>query len=155
MPSLTIGNIFPRIKHCLEWIRNPFRVKTQIEHVSSKLPPRHVDSFVEIASDGTMKMTFRENKSLTDFWVHIQPELADSALKMLMPFPTTYNFEIGISTLVGLKAKQHNPDIRLKFCSLEPDIVSLMKASTFFTLRWQQKTMMSEEATLFVKLSFN
>lgn len=31
----------------------------------------------------------------------------------------------------------------------------LEKASTFFTLRWQQRTMMSEEGTLLVKLPFN
>lgn len=67
--------------------------KTHIEHVSSKLPPRQVDSLVDIASDGTLRTTFRE-KSLTDFWVHVQPEhpeLPDAALKLLMPFqpPTT------------------------------------------------------------------
>uniref|UniRef100_A0A3B3H3A2 Uncharacterized protein n=1 Tax=Oryzias latipes TaxID=8090 RepID=A0A3B3H3A2_ORYLA len=69
-------------------------------------------------------------KGLTDFWLHIQPEhpeLADSALKLLMPFPTTYNCEVGFSTLVGLKTKQRNRisvdyNMRLKLSSLEPDI---------------------------------
>uniref|UniRef100_A0A8C7WYZ7 DUF4371 domain-containing protein n=1 Tax=Oryzias sinensis TaxID=183150 RepID=A0A8C7WYZ7_9TELE len=100
---------------------------------TSKLSPREVDSLVDIASDGTLKTTFRE-KGLTDFWLHIQPEhseLADSALKLLMPFPTTYNCEVGFSTLVGLKTKQRNRisvnyDMRLKLSSLEPDIASLM-----------------------------
>uniref|UniRef100_A0A3P9LKJ5 DUF4371 domain-containing protein n=1 Tax=Oryzias latipes TaxID=8090 RepID=A0A3P9LKJ5_ORYLA len=100
---------------------------------TSKLSPRQVDSFVDIASDGTLKTTFRE-KGLTDFWLHIQPEhpqLADSALKLLMPFPTTYNCEVGFSTVVGLKTKQRNRisvdyDMRLKLSSLEPDIASIM-----------------------------
>ncbi|KAJ4941878.1 hypothetical protein JOQ06_011751 [Pogonophryne albipinna] len=99
----------------------------------SKLPPRQVDSLVDIASDGTLRTTFRE-KSLTDFWVHVQPEhpeLADAALKQLMPFPTTYNCEDGFSALVGLKTKQRNRinvdcEMRLKLSSLDPDIVSLM-----------------------------
>uniref|UniRef100_A0A3P9KVF1 BED-type domain-containing protein n=1 Tax=Oryzias latipes TaxID=8090 RepID=A0A3P9KVF1_ORYLA len=100
---------------------------------TSKLSPREVDSLVDIASDGTLKTTFRE-KGLTDFWLHIQPEhpqLADSTLKLLMPFPNTYNCEVGFSTLVGLKTKQRNRisvdyKMRLKLSSLEPDIASLV-----------------------------
>ena len=96
-------------------------------------PPREADSLVEITSDGTLKATFRE-KYLTDFWVHVQlehPELAGSALKLLMPFPTTYNCEAGFSTIVGLKTKQRNQinvesNMRLKLFSLEPDITRLM-----------------------------
>ncbi|KAJ4924513.1 hypothetical protein JOQ06_003469 [Pogonophryne albipinna] len=128
-----LGRYFPELDAGFEWIRNPFGDKTHIEHVSSKLPPRQVDSLVDIASDGTLRTTFRE-KSLTDFWVHVQPEhpeLADAALKQLMPFPTTYNCEAGFSALVGLKTKQRNRinvdcDMRLKLSSLDPDIVSLM-----------------------------
>uniref|UniRef100_A0A671URU5 DUF4371 domain-containing protein n=1 Tax=Sparus aurata TaxID=8175 RepID=A0A671URU5_SPAAU len=128
-----LGIYFPELDTSFEWIRNPFGDKTHIEQVSSKLSPREVDSLVDIASDGTLQTTFRE-KGLTDFWLHIQPEhpeLADSALKLLMPFPTTYNCEVGFSSLVGLKTKQRNRinvdyDMRLKLSSLEPDIASLM-----------------------------
>ncbi|KAK1888555.1 Zinc finger BED domain containing protein 5 [Dissostichus eleginoides] len=80
-----LGRYFPELDAGFEWIRNPFGDKTHIEHVSSKLPQRQVDSLVDIASDGTLRTTFRE-KSLTDFWVHVQPEhpeLADAALKLL------------------------------------------------------------------------
>uniref|UniRef100_A0A3P9KWK7 Uncharacterized protein n=1 Tax=Oryzias latipes TaxID=8090 RepID=A0A3P9KWK7_ORYLA len=128
-----LGIYFPELDASFDWIRNPFGDKTHIEQFTSKLSPTEVDSLVYIASDGTLKTTFRE-KGLTDFWLHIQPEhpqLADSALKLLMPFPTTYNCEVGFSTLVGLKTKQHNRisvdyDMRLKLSSLEPDIASLM-----------------------------
>ncbi len=128
-----LGRYFPELDAGFEWIRNPFGDKTHIEKVSSNLPPRRVDSLVDIASAGTLRATFRE-KNLTDFWVHIQPEhleLADAALKLLMPLPTTYNCEVGFSTLVGLKRKQCNQinvdyGMRLKLSSLEPDIVSLM-----------------------------
>ena len=48
-----------------------------------------------------------------------------------MPVPTTYNYEVGFSSLVGLKTKQRNRinvdyDMRLKLSSLEQDIASLM-----------------------------
>uniref|UniRef100_A0A3B3HDB2 HAT C-terminal dimerisation domain-containing protein n=1 Tax=Oryzias latipes TaxID=8090 RepID=A0A3B3HDB2_ORYLA len=88
------GIYFPELDASFDWIRNPFGDKTHIEQFTSKLSPREVDS-------------------LTEFWFHIQPEhpqLAGSALKLLMPFPTTYNCEVGFSTLVGLKTKQLNWD---------------------------------------------
>jgi hypothetical protein len=120
-----LGTYFPDTS--FEFIRNPFGDKTPIEQVSSKLSQKEVDSLVDIASDGTLKTTFRE-KGLTDIWLHIQPEhpeLADSTLKLLIPFPTTYNCEVGFS--VCLKTKQRNQinvdyDMRLKLSSLEPDI---------------------------------
>uniref|UniRef100_A0A3P9HF94 DUF4371 domain-containing protein n=1 Tax=Oryzias latipes TaxID=8090 RepID=A0A3P9HF94_ORYLA len=128
-----LGIYFPELDASFDWIRNPFGDKTHIEQCTSKVSPREVDSLVDIASDRTLKKTFRE-KGLTDFWLHIQPEhpqLADSALKLLMPFPTTHNCEVGFSTLVGLKTKQRNRisvdyDMRLKLSSLEQDIASLM-----------------------------
>lgn len=80
-------------------------------------------------------------------WLHIQPEhpeLADFALKLLMPFPTTYNCEVRFSSFVGLKTKQRNwinvdYDMRLKLSSLELDIASLMaqkkKSSTILLIK--------------------
>ena len=128
-----LGRYFLELDAGHEWIRSPFRHKEHIKHVCSMRPPREAVSLVEITSDGTLKTTFRD-KCLTDFWVHVQPEhpeLAGSALKVLMPFPTTYNCEAGFSTLVGLKTKQRNrinvePNMRLKLSSLEPDITRLM-----------------------------
>lgn len=129
-----LGRYFPELDVDLEWIRNPFGDKPQIELVSSKLSARETDSLVDIASDGSLKMAFRE-KSLTDFWIYIQPEhpeLAQSALKILMPFSTTYKCEVAFSALVSLKTKQRNqinvaPSMRLRLSSLEPDIQSVMQ----------------------------
>lgn len=83
-----------------KWIRNPFGDQTHIEPVSSELPGGEVDSSVDIGSDGSLKMAFQE-QSLDEFGIHIQPEhpeLAESALKILMPFSTTYNCVVGFST---------------------------------------------------------
>jgi hypothetical protein len=125
---MQLGKYFPELAVDLEWLRNPFGDQ------SHKLSARKVDSLVDIASDETLRMAFRE-KCLTDFWVLIQPEhpeLAESALQVLMPFSTTYNCEVGFSTLVGLKTKQRNqinvaPCMRLTLSSVEPDIESVMQ----------------------------
>lgn len=53
-----LGRYFPESDTSFEWIRNPFGDKTHIKHVSSKLPPREVDSLVGIASDGTLRERF-------------------------------------------------------------------------------------------------
>jgi hypothetical protein len=91
-------------------------------------------SLIELASDGALKITFSE-KSLTNFWIHVKSEyteLANSAIKHLLPFPTTYNFEIGFSALIGLKSVKRNrlyvePDLRLNLCSIAPDVAELVK----------------------------
>uniref|UniRef100_A0A665UE42 HAT C-terminal dimerisation domain-containing protein n=1 Tax=Echeneis naucrates TaxID=173247 RepID=A0A665UE42_ECHNA len=89
------------------------------------------NSLVDIASDGDLKMSLKQ-QPLTDFWAHLLPEHPKlAALKVLMPFPATYNSEVGFSTL-GLKTKHRNkceqakPSVRLKLSSLEPDIQKLM-----------------------------
>ncbi|XP_068234057.1 protein FAM200A-like [Palaemon carinicauda] len=108
--------------------------KVDIEKVSVNLSSKEADNLVEIATSGTLKTLFRE-RSLANFWAKVQPEypgLAEIALKHLMPFPTTYNCEIGFSTLVDLKTKKHNrinvePDMRLKLSRLEPDIPTVVR----------------------------
>lgn len=127
---MQLGKYFPELDVDFEWIRNPFG---DIIEQCTKLSIQEGNSLVDIASDGGLKMSFKQ-QPLTDFWAQLLPEhpkLAESALKVLMPFPTTYNCEVGFSTLVGLKTKQRNrlnvePSMRLKLSSLEPDIQKLM-----------------------------
>lgn len=124
---------FPELETDFEWIRNPFGDEAHIERIGSALSARELDSLVDIAVDSTLKMAFRQ-KTLPDFWVHVQPEhpkLAECALKTLMPFASTYKCEVGFSALVGLKTKKRNrvnvaPNLRLKLSCLQPDIKTLM-----------------------------
>ena len=53
------------------------------------------------------------------------PQLAKSALKILVPFATTYLCEIGFSTLVNIKTKPRNhldpgDDMRVAITKKEP-----------------------------------
>uniref|UniRef100_A0A665UD10 HAT C-terminal dimerisation domain-containing protein n=1 Tax=Echeneis naucrates TaxID=173247 RepID=A0A665UD10_ECHNA len=115
----------PREGHSPSWHRNMDQ-----KSVCSKLSLLKGNSLVDIASDGDLKMSLKQ-QPLTDFWAHLLPEHPKlAALKVLMPFPATYNCEVGFSTL-GLKTKHRNrldvePSVRLKLSSLEPDIQKLM-----------------------------
>ena len=56
------------------------------------------DQLLEIANDGGLKTTF-ETTTLPVFWIKVMaeyPEIATTALKSLLPFPTTYLCEAGI-----------------------------------------------------------
>nr|XP_042908066.1 SCAN domain-containing protein 3-like [Parasteatoda tepidariorum] len=73
-----------------EWIRDPFANKSG----ESSLSMQEEDQLLEIANDGGLKTTF-ETTTLPVFWIKVlaeYPEIATTALKSLLPFPTTYLF---------------------------------------------------------------
>ena len=84
------------------WIRNPF--------ISSKddLCATLEDKLLELAADEGLKMIFGTITSLPSFWIHVSaeyPELAEIALKALLPFPSSYLCETGFSTMSIIKTK--------------------------------------------------
>jgi hypothetical protein len=69
------------------WIRNPFIP------LKDDLTVTMEDKFFELAADGGLKMNFETTASLASFWIKVKaefPELAEIALKTLLPFPSTY-----------------------------------------------------------------
>ncbi|XP_023242703.1 zinc finger BED domain-containing protein 5-like [Centruroides sculpturatus] len=87
----------------------------------------------ELSSDGKLKFAFKELK-LSHFWLKVQneyPELSDAALKVLLPFATSYMCEIGLSQFLYLKSKYRNklaiePPLGLKLSKIEPEIPLLV-----------------------------
>jgi len=88
------------------------------------------DSLVEMSTDTSLKMQFNQ-KSLDNFLLHVRkdyPQLSSKALKVLIPFPTTYLCEKAFSALVYIKNKFRNrlenveSELRLKLSSIEPDV---------------------------------
>ena len=76
-----------------EWIRDPF---VDIPGESS-MPVREEDQLLEIANDGGLKTTF-ETAALSVLWIEViaeYPEIATTALKTLLPFPTSFLCEAG------------------------------------------------------------
>ncbi|KAM9313622.1 SCAN domain-containing protein 3-like [Gastrophryne carolinensis] len=89
-----------------EWIRDPFINKPG----ESSMSVQEEEQLLEIANDGGLKSTF-ETTTLPVFWIKAMPEypeIATTALKSLLPFPTSYLCEAGFSAVTATKTKQRN-----------------------------------------------
>ncbi|KAJ7316251.1 hypothetical protein JRQ81_002413 [Phrynocephalus forsythii] len=89
-----------------EWIRDPFVNKPG----ESSMSMLEEEQLLEIANDGGLKTMF-EKTTLPVFWIKVMaeyPEIATTALKSLLPFPTTYLCEAGFSAVTATKTKQRN-----------------------------------------------
>jgi zinc finger BED domain-containing protein 5/7/8/9 len=113
------------------WIRQPFEIDI---HQINGLTSLEEDSLVEMSTDTSLKMQFNQ-KSLEHFWLHVRkdyPQLSNKALKVLIPFPTTYLCEKAFSALAYIKNKFRNrienveSELRLKLSSIEPDVQKLV-----------------------------
>ena len=65
------------------------------------------DQLLEIANDGGLKNVF-ETTTLPVFWIKVTteyPETATTALKTLLPFPTSHLCEAGFSAVTTTKTK--------------------------------------------------
>ncbi|XP_077187017.1 SCAN domain-containing protein 3-like isoform X2 [Paroedura picta] len=86
-----------------EWIRDPF-VNQPGE---SSLSVQEEDQLLEIANDGGLKSMFKTT-TLPAFWIKVMaeyPQVATTALKTLLPFPTSYLCEAGFSAVAATKTK--------------------------------------------------
>ena len=117
---------FPKSDSSDSWIRHPFTA------VPTSLSISEQESFIEITTDGSLKMEFNQ-KPLPDFWIGLrteQPVLAKRAVKTLMPFATTYLCESGFSALTSMKTKWRarlcvENDLRLGLSEIQPNIANL------------------------------
>lgn len=88
------------------WIQNPF-LKSDTNVLSSL----DEEKLIELSCDKTLELQFNNQKNLNKYWIQIRGEyntLYDKAIKMLLPFATTYLAETGFSALVGIKNKYRN-----------------------------------------------
>ncbi|XP_029372249.1 SCAN domain-containing protein 3-like [Echeneis naucrates] len=89
-----------------EWIRDPFVNKP----AESSMSVQEEDQLLKIANDGGLKTVF-ETTTLPVFWIKVMaeyPEIANTALKILLPFPTSYLCEAGFSALTATKTRQRS-----------------------------------------------
>ncbi|KAL4130817.1 hypothetical protein QTP88_008198 [Uroleucon formosanum] len=130
-PQRSFRDYFPVPDINRNWIRHPFEIDiTQINGLISL----EEDNLIEIFTNGSLKLQFHQ-KSLEMFWFHVQkdyPVLSSKALKVLIPFPTTYLCEKAFSALVYVKNKFRNrlenvvSELRLKLSNIDPNIEKLM-----------------------------
>ena len=89
-----------------EWMRNPFVSKPG----ESSMSVQEEDQLLEIANDDSLKATF-DTTTLPVFWIKVMaeyPDIATTTLKSLLPFPTSYMCETGLSAMAATKTKQRN-----------------------------------------------
>ena len=83
------------------------------------------EQFIDMVNDGSAKHLHRE-MCCSDFWIAMAqpyPNLAKMALKVLIPFATTYECDAAFSTLLHIKTKYQNRldvtnDMRFALCKL-------------------------------------
>ena len=111
-------------------MRNPFSIETS--EMPKDFTVGEQESLIELSCDETLKSAFRR-QSLINFWIkqHSEyPALSDKAVRVLIPFATTYICEKGFSSLACIKTKYRNrmdaePNLRLKLTSIDPDFRGL------------------------------
>jgi hypothetical protein len=89
---LTFKDYFPNkpiISGSSNWIRNPFQGDKTSDTSLSLLEK---EKLIDLSSDISLKAVFKDH-SLIDFWLSVRneyPVLAEKAIKVLLPFCTTY-----------------------------------------------------------------
>ena len=107
-------------------VRNPFKVNF------NSIPETEQEEFIELINDSNAKELFTEVPVIR-FWCKIgstYPKVSKLAIRMLLPFPSTYLCESGLSTMFHIKTKHRNrlsveDDMRCAIANTEPDIKKL------------------------------
>lgn len=107
----------------LAWIQNPFRVS--VDECSLNMMEK--ENLLDLQGDTGLEMKFKEF-SLTSFLIEVQKEhpiLSERALKILIPFATTYSCETGFSALAAMKSKYRSrldvtKELRVALSELTP-----------------------------------
>ncbi|XP_045114813.1 protein FAM200A-like [Portunus trituberculatus] len=90
------------------------------------------EEFIELLHDSTAKNVFQSN-SLSSFWCSMMEssKISDLAVRVLLPFASTYLCESGFSSLLAIKTKSRNKlsvedDLRCALAATEPRIHELV-----------------------------
>ena len=106
------------------WIRNPFVDNANTPQGFTSLEAEH---FIDLSSDLTLKSLYNSN-SLISFWVKARsqfPLIGCKALRVLVPFATSYLCEAGFSAVAVMKSKYRNKtsikrDMRVVISNIAP-----------------------------------
>ena len=93
------------------------------------------EQFIDFIDDGGEEHVFRE-MCCSDFYIemaHSHPDVAKMTLKVLMPFATTYEFEVAFCTLLVIRIKSRNRleatnDMRVALAKTKPNLEELVQA---------------------------
>ena len=118
------------------WIRNPFDV--EVGELSDDVPGLQ-EELIELQTE-EMWRRLHSKESLGQFWTQVKQEkrvIGTEAVKVLIPFSTTYLCEQGFSALTVMKTKSRHKldpqhDLRLTLTKLEPQVDDIMKKKNQF-----------------------
>lgn len=108
--------------------RNPFTVKAE------DVPETAQEEFIKFTNSDTARADFA-TMPVTQFWVkslQSYPVLSETVLRLLLPFPTTYLCETGLSSLLVIKSKYRSrlaveDDLRCALSKTTPRISDLVR----------------------------
>lgn len=114
-----------------KWVVNPFQ-----DAVLTGISTKADEELIDISEDTSLKLKFRRN-NLIEFWLSAQqkcPTLSTEALKVLLPFSSSYLCEVGFSAMVGIKNKHRNKlqlshSLRLKVTKIDVDVGAVINNS--------------------------
>ena len=109
-------------------VRNPFCTELDVSSIQDDIQ----DEFLDLRNDSSARDLFMV-KSVTQFWCityQSYTKVSMIALRVLVPFASTYLWEAGFSTLVNIKTKNRNrldvgDDMRLALTNARPRISKL------------------------------
>ena len=93
------------------------------------------ENLIEMTSDTQLKAKFEE-EPLDGFWGNLSdeyPEISNRALRVLLPFVTTYLCESGFSRYASIKMKYRSKldatrDMRIQLSSIKPNFQRIMRS---------------------------
>jgi len=106
-----------RFSQVLSFCKQPFWNKPSQDNLLQ-------EQFIDLVNDGNVRSLFSE-KSYSDFWIdmaQIYSNISKMAMKVLIPFPTTYEYESAFSALLAIK-----PNARNRFDAVHDMRVALSK----------------------------
>jgi hypothetical protein len=115
-------NYIPENVSNYSWLQNPLDTNVSDLPDSISAIENLQEQLIDVQADSTYRLCFQK-ESLSAFWIRVnkeKPILGSAALKMLLPFATTYLCEAGFSALTFVKTKARNrlmPEHDLR-CSL-------------------------------------
>uniref|UniRef100_A0A8C4T186 HAT C-terminal dimerisation domain-containing protein n=1 Tax=Erpetoichthys calabaricus TaxID=27687 RepID=A0A8C4T186_ERPCA len=112
-----------------DWVRSPFDVEL------TDLAECEQEELAELSWDRSLQNKFKQ-QSLSSFWLSVASEyplIFDKAVKILLPFATTYLCETAFSAFTNMKSKCRSrlaveSDLRVSLSKVAPRIDSLCKS---------------------------
>uniref|UniRef100_UPI00358EB4CC protein FAM200C-like n=1 Tax=Myxine glutinosa TaxID=7769 RepID=UPI00358EB4CC len=113
-----------------EWTMNPYSYNMEKMSYDEELK----EDLIDLRTNRALEMQF-ESKTLEVFWcaaLDMFPRLGGKALRVLIPFATTYLCESGFSSLLSIKTKSRNrlnpqADLRIAVSKKVPGFDKIMK----------------------------